>query len=278
MSDLTNLLSSNFFRKQRLLDDFHIKYENPKYWIWLCDLYDDWLNQKEFTQIVPKRIHQIWLGSPLPKKYRSYQKSWQEHNPDFEYKLWSEEDILALDLFNKNQFVASKNFGVKSDIARYEILYRFGGIYADTDFECLKSFDEKFLSRSFLAGQVFSYSPQMANGLIAAAPKDNFLKLIIENLPKYPGEMKPMDVLQYCGPIFISDLAWKHCESLTDFLVLPSQYFYPWPNYKRNQTADRYSWSTEDTTAIHHWETSWVRNGLVTKLKSILKNYKGVSK
>jgi mannosyltransferase OCH1-like enzyme len=269
--DLKDLLSSEFFRKQRLLDDFHVKYENTEYWVWLCGLYDDWLNQQEFAQIVPKKIHQIWLGSPLPKKYFSYQKSWQVHNPDYEYKLWTEKDILDLELHNEKQYKASKNFGVKSDIARYEILYRFGGIYADTDFECLNPFDERFLCRSFIAGQVFSYSPQLSNGLMIAATHDKFLELIIENIPNYPGEMSPMDVLQYCGAIFISDLAWRHRKSLSDFLVLPSQYFYPWPNYKLHQSADRYSWSTEETKAIHHWETSWMRVGPVKRIEEILK-------
>ena len=34
-----------------------------------------------------------------------------------------------------------KILGEKSDIFRYEILYRFGGVYVDTDFECIKPFE-----------------------------------------------------------------------------------------------------------------------------------------
>jgi hypothetical protein len=34
-----------------------------------------------------------------------------------------------------------QNVGAKSDILRREVIYRFGGLYLDTDFECLSSFE-----------------------------------------------------------------------------------------------------------------------------------------
>jgi inositol phosphorylceramide mannosyltransferase catalytic subunit len=271
MQDLKNILSTRFFKKQRLLDDFHIKHENVEYWTWLSDLYENWLNQKAFKQIVPKKIHQIWLGSRLPKKYTAYQKSWQHCNPDFEYKLWSEKDILKIGLHNEKQYVLSKNYGVKSDIARYEILYRFGGIYADTDFECLKPFDDRYLSRSFVAGQVFSHSPQLANGLMIAASRDKFLELIIKSIPDHPGEIAPLEVLDYCGSFFISRLLWQNRKWFDDVLILPSQYFYPWPNYKIHNPNQRYQCVTEDSMAIHHWEMSWMQSSLRKRIAGVLR-------
>ena len=39
----------------------------------------------------------------------------------------------------KNNFAFSQasNWGMKSDIFRYEILMKYGGVYIDTDYECL---------------------------------------------------------------------------------------------------------------------------------------------
>lgn len=270
-SVLGQLFSTDFFRKQRLLDDFHVKYEGLDYWMWLTGLYSDWLNQPSYAQIVPKLIHQIWLGSSFPKKYIDYQKSWQSKNPDYGYMLWTDNDIKKLNLYNSQQYQASSNLGVKSDIARYEILYKYGGIYVDTDFECLRPFDNQFLSRSFLAGQLFSYSPQLANGLIIAEPKSKFLKIIIESLPQYPGDMSPMEVLRYCGPFYISELLWKHHLQLDNILVLPSQYFYPWPNYERHRAGQRYDWVSEESAAIHHWESSWMKKRTNNKMLDIIK-------
>ena len=41
--------------------------------------------------------------------------------------------ILESDLINEKQFLQIKNLAVKSDLARYELLYKFGGIYANTN-------------------------------------------------------------------------------------------------------------------------------------------------
>lgn len=38
-------------------------------------------------------------------------------------------------------FDAATNFGEKSDILRYEILEKHGGVYADVDVACVQAFD-----------------------------------------------------------------------------------------------------------------------------------------
>lgn len=102
---------------------------------------------------IPKIIHQIWLGSPLPKQYKKYQKSWRHHHPDWEYKLWTDADVEAFQLHNKKLFDEAKNYGEKSDIFRYEILHRYGGVYIDTDIECLKPFDIFIIATIFMLEQ-----------------------------------------------------------------------------------------------------------------------------
>ena len=274
---LGHIFKTEFFKRQRLLDDFHLKLENPEYWLWLSHIYLEWLNQKTYIKVVPKKIHQIWLGSSLPKKYVEFQKSWQNLNPDYEYRLWTDKDITELNLINSEQYLASDNFGVKSDLARYEILYRFGGIYVDTDFECLKPINDQFLSRSFLAGQVFSYAPQLNNAIIFAAPKDKFLKLIIENIPSHPDrKLSAIETLDYCGATFLSRLLWKYRQMLSSgTVILPSQYFYSWPNYRRADTQQKYNFITNDSVAIHHWEVSWAKKSLKNRVMNKLANLIG---
>ena len=101
---------------------------------------------------IPKIIHQIWLGSPFPQEYKKYQESWQKHHPDWEYKLWTDAEVADLDLINRDLYDASLNYGEKSDILRYELLYRYGGMYADTDFESLKPLDTLHYSYDFYIG------------------------------------------------------------------------------------------------------------------------------
>jgi hypothetical protein len=80
------------------------------------------------TPRIPKIIHHIWLGSELPEKYKAWQKTWLTHHPDWEYRLWTQKEIDEFGLKNRTQFDAARTYGEKSDIALYEILYRFGGV------------------------------------------------------------------------------------------------------------------------------------------------------
>ncbi len=92
---------------------------------------------------IPKKIHQIWLGpKPIPEQYQEYSKTWQILHPDWEYKLWREEDIAAWDFPSKDLFDKASSYQEKSDILRYEILYKHGGLYVDMDYKALKNFDD----------------------------------------------------------------------------------------------------------------------------------------
>tara|TARA_Y100000766_G_C18848113_1_gene576751 strand:- start:460 stop:1320 length:861 start_codon:yes stop_codon:yes gene_type:complete len=267
---LGNILNSNFFKHQRIQNDFHNKWTDEKYWLWLIEKYDFFLNDTLKKEIIPRKIHQIWLGSSVPKKYDEWRKSWNLYNPDFEYILWDEKKILKMGLINEKQFIKSKSFGVKSDIARYEILYNFGGIYADTDFEALKAIDNKFLSKSFIAGQLYDYKPQINNALIMSEPQCKLLKTVIENLSDIKNEMTGLEVLNYSGANYLSQKIFEN-RNLEGILILPSQYFYPWPDFMSDSKSDPYSWASEISIAIHHWEGSWMKKSMISRLLNKIK-------
>ena len=90
------------------------------------------------TTRIPRVFHQIWIGpKPLPEKYKRWQKTWQSI-PGWTYKLWTDKDVQQFPLINQDAYYREKNLGARADILRLEILYREGGVYIDTDFECLK--------------------------------------------------------------------------------------------------------------------------------------------
>jgi len=97
-----------------------------------------------------KKIHQVWIQGPQhyqdthPHFYKFSQRL-QELFPDFEYKLWGETDFLPLmSLKLQETYKSAPSFSAKSDIARYWILEREGGHYADTDYEPFKRYDYLF--------------------------------------------------------------------------------------------------------------------------------------
>ena len=151
-----NLINSNFFKHQRLDFSFEDKFTDYENWKWIVEQYDAYLKETNHVEIVPKIIHQIWIGSRVPKKYDKWRQSWLKYNPEFEYNLWDEKKILDIGLINEKKFLESKNVGIKSDIARYELLYRFGGIYVD------------------LNGQTQAYNPKTSEtGYINFIPQYN---------------------------------------------------------------------------------------------------------
>lgn len=116
---------------------------------------------------IPKVIHYIWLGpKEFPSKSIDYITSWVQHHPDWSFIFWTDdqertvphpkmEKRLISDLaspFLSTYYERSDNFGEKSDLIRYEILYRQGGLYVDHDIECYQSFSSFASSVDFFAG------------------------------------------------------------------------------------------------------------------------------
>ena len=84
------------------------------------------------------------MGSrPLPTFFTDkILPMWQAHHADggCKIELWTEEKITDLPLTNK-EIICDKelNPGMRADFLRVELLYMFGGIYADVDMTCEKS-------------------------------------------------------------------------------------------------------------------------------------------
>lgn len=142
---------------------------------------------------IPKKVHQIWLGPfDPPKKWMSSWKNFcKEYN--WEYYLWDDKKIKNFKLENEQEFDKSDSYQQKADIARYEILYRHGGIYADCDMIWLKKDLSKYIPFStsdFIGVQEYPSEsmqrigpPYLSNGFFASSVKNDILKRCIDNIP-----------------------------------------------------------------------------------------------
>lgn len=203
---------------------------------------------------IPKIIHQIWLGGPLPEKYQALQKTWQDMHPTWEYRLWTDKDIKEFGLINQDLFDEAPNYGEKSDIARYEILYRLGGLYIDTDFSCLQPFDifhhayDFYTSMQPLDGGYI----HLVNGLIGSVPGHPILKYCIEQL-RHTKHIT--QTIIKTGPIFFTQAVIR-CLYQGDYIngIFPPSYFYPLGfSYKKGMEIK----VRPESFAIHYWDFSW---------------------
>lgn len=92
--------------------------------------------KREYLQMIPKIIHYCWFGNnELPQQQKDFIKQWKEICPDWEIKLWNENNFNI----SEHPFAASayskQKYAFVSDYVRTWVLYKFGGVYLDTDIE-----------------------------------------------------------------------------------------------------------------------------------------------
>lgn len=84
------------------------------------------------------------------------------------HRLWTDADVDSICLRNQHAYSAAPNYGQKSDILRYELLERHGGVYVDVDMECVRPLDDLHGQRgpSFYAGFSNTGTVELNNGII----------------------------------------------------------------------------------------------------------------
>lgn len=164
--------------------------------------------------MIPKILHQIWLGkAPLPARWLD---TWRELNPDFEYRLWREADVAELRLKRLrlfNAFYQRGLFSGCSDLVRAEILERFGGVYADADSECLRPVDELLTEDFFLVQEEKPAWPEtLYNGcFMGSVPEHPILTTYGEMLGKVAAQPRPTrPTWQTVGPVPLTAAVMEH--------------------------------------------------------------------
>jgi mannosyltransferase OCH1-like enzyme len=139
--------------------------------------------------MIPKIIWQTYESEykDLPPLALECANSWQEKNPDWEYRYVSgkEREEFVLNNFGQEWLDIYNSYKaniVKSDLWRYMCLYINGGLYADLDILCKESIKNFFdLSHNFIASEEpdgLGYS-QM---IFASSLKNIFLENVLNNI------------------------------------------------------------------------------------------------
>jgi mannosyltransferase OCH1-like enzyme len=213
-------------------------------------------NRQFNSEKIPKIIHQTAPSdtSKWNPVWFDCQESWKSLHPDFEYRMWTDED---LDEFMKTEYpdfyerVFSK-YDVKIkkiDSARYFILYKYGGVYADMDYKCQHRFFESLPNgRVSIARSKVDFDGGFQNALMISPKGHPFWEDVFVLLEERKDEP---DVILCTGPRIISDCAkTKRIHGLSTTMYNP--YFNHWEdssdNYPDAKTIHMhtYSWSEED--------------------------------
>jgi len=251
-------------------------YDKDWRWQLLAELYDKNFVKEEDRnyETLPKKIHQIWLGSTIPKEYRELGDTWKKFNPDWGYKLWTDKDTKDVDIPHRELYESITNFGQKSDFLRYHILNQFGGIYADTDFECLKSFNTLSYAR-FLISVAYPSKIEMHQGLLGCVPNHPVMTNVVNSIVnKKMLDKGWQEVFNSTGGYFFTRCFFEVIREYTkDIVVLPMQYFYPFPNEKGFESRNGRDYIQDCSYALHYWALSWHPSREWISPKYILKKF-----
>ena len=250
--------------------DFVHKIEDINKWQHLSDNFEIHLQKfkkkSNLDKKIPKRIHQIWIGpKKIPKKYLDWGETWKKNHPGWDYKLWTNDDLKNFPMKNRYIFDSSDNIGFKSDLARYEILYKYGGIYIDTDFECLKEIPDELRDYDFVSCIGFNYTPELLNGFLMASRQSKMIQELIISLKLPQDTTDPMSIINLSGPKKLTELYFKNYD-LNNCMILPSNYCYPYPYFLINSSVKEENEIESESFAIHHWEMSWMKGSYIKRL------------
>jgi mannosyltransferase OCH1-like enzyme len=234
--------------------------------------------------LIPKIIHQTWKNSEIPEEYILFQQKVKKLHPDWEYKLWTDENNLQFvkDYFPQllKKYVALPKNIMRADVIRYLIMQKIGGLYLDLDYEMIKPFDilEYGLvlpyNRSIESGDTYN---AFGNCIFASSPGHKFWEFVIkefEEISDYDSRFKLLSKKKYntknasleeviTGPGFLTGIFYTYEKKLENYILPDREKFHP--IYPRNNKEYLKILANKKSYGIHHCAGSWRDKSLLKR-------------
>ena len=214
--------------------------------------------------MINRIIHQI-TGPRQNDLIRKCLDSWDPlKNKDFTIKVWNDdlitEFIREFYPYASNAILKARNHAEAADIARYLIVYHYGGYYVDWDVELLDI--GKFIKvtnrykNGFLVLDPFNST--IASECFSALNGDRYLKYLVDEIIGIFNSKRrdEMGNPQYSGPFRMRDVFFKfklNNEVLKqEFIEINDIFLY---NYREIRSMPE---RKKKVPLIHYWVHSWL--------------------
>lgn len=217
--------------------------------------------------MIPKVIHYCWFGrNPLPKLAEKCIESWKKYLPDYEIKEWNEDNFDVNIIPYTKEAYQAKKYAFVSDYARFWILYKYGGIYFDTDVEVIKPMDDIIAKGPFMGCEneasdtsVACVAPGLGLGVNPGLGLYNEILTMYESLHfiNPNGSYNQKTVVQYTTEL-LCEHGLKNINQIQECAgvwIYPKEYFCPLEYTTNTLTI------TAKTYTIHHYMASWFTIG-----------------
>lgn len=217
--------------------------------------------------MIPRIVHQTWKDDRIPDQFVEFAASWSRFNPSWRRILWTDRmllDFIAQDYPDLLDLYRAYPHPVcRADAARYMLLHKFGGLYADIDMECvapLASLESE--ERVVLCHEPPSHWPATAplrshpfilfNGAIASPAGHPFWREALDRLPETQHGRSVIDI---AGPCFLTGVYLGHEEK--DNVAVHSCHLFT-PTDKSKRESPPYGAPVPVSLTRHHWAGSWL--------------------
>lgn len=221
---------------------------------------------------IPKIVHYCWFGNgEKPQDVKDCIASWKAKMPDYEFMEWNESnfDMEHAIPYVKQAYEARK-FAFVSDYVRIRALYRFGGVYFDTDVEVLKPFEEYLEDIPMLLG--FESERSLLTAFIAVEKEHPYIKEFLDfyeprSFIKEDGSYDLTVINKGFSELMEQkgvDLNRNEFQQIgNEIKVYPIEYFCGFDMNNWHEAV------TDKTYTVHHMAGSWVSVGGNLKKKVI---------
>jgi len=218
----------------------------------------------------PKVLWQTWKTKTLPPNLRNYRSRWLESHPDYRHVLLDDEDLRNIVKICVPEYLEKYDAFTQNiervDFARYALLYKYGGVYADLDTVPLKKIDRWVSEGRPVIGceprehaeTIYKRKKVLCNALMISPPGEkvwkDLMNYIIQN---YEKNYKPVE---NTGPMAMTRLYEKHPELWERVLITNPCVFYPLTggSEKGKQKVSADCHLERDSYVAHIWTNSWV--------------------
>lgn len=215
--------------------------------------------------MIPKIIHYCWFGqNPLPPLAKKCIESWRKFLPDYEVKEWNENNFDVNIVRYTREAYEVRKYAFVSDFARFWILYKYGGIYFDTDVEVIKPMDDIIARGPFMGCERDAIAeetcPAVAPGLgLGVNPGLGLYKEILDLYSTLyfinpDRTLNLRTVVEYTTNI-LSKKGLRNTEEIQNcggVWIYPKEYFCPIDQKEHRLVL------TKNTLCIHHFAGSWI--------------------
>jgi hypothetical protein len=196
--------------------------------------------------LIPRVLHRVWLGgAPMPRDDVRFGETFERCHPGWTFRLWTDADLAPLGLGGRES-IRSRSMSELSNLVRFEVLRRYGGVYVDTDVECRRSFEPLLRGVQAFAG--LELPGRLGTAVLGCVPGHPLFGRAARESRRTVG--LGAHSADANGPYFLSLLAEQESDGLTLF---GQEVFYPYLWDEPERRGEPFP----DAYAVHHWAKTW---------------------